>query len=116
MSLQETEKWLYGFLSLGIFAMIAVVILTSVRTSVTVCGRADAVLNSTINQCVNSTMQNTTLGSFTHQYNISTDGANAVINLTNQFGTAGTLVGLGILALAAIVIVGYFGFGKDRAK
>jgi hypothetical protein len=79
------DKWVAGFLSLGIFAAIAAIVIGSVRD---------------------------TQDLDTAAYNASNNALSAVGNLTTQFGTAGTLVGLGLLALAAIVIVGYFGFGK----
>ena len=81
------DKWVAGFLSLGIFAAIAAIVVGAVRDTQTVDSGA---------------------------YNASNNALTAVGNVTTQFGTAGTLVGLGILALAAIVIVGYFGFGKGQ--
>jgi len=79
------DKWVAGFLSLGIFAAIAAIVIGAVRDTQTTSSAA---------------------------YNASNNALTAVGNLTAQFGTAGTLVGLGILALAAIVIVGYFGMGR----
>ena len=79
------DKWVAGFLSLGIFASIAAIVVGAVRDTQT----TDSV-----------------------SYNASNNALSAVSNVTTQFATAGTLVGLGILALAAIVIVGYFGFGR----
>ena len=79
------DKWVAGFLSLGIFAAIAAIVIGAVRDTQTAQSAA---------------------------YNASNNALTAVGNLTAQFGTAGTLVGLGILALAAIVIVGYFGMGR----
>jgi len=81
------DKWVAGFLSLGIFASIAAIVVGAVRDTQT----TDSV-----------------------SYNASNNALSAVSNVTTQFATAGTLVGLGILALAAIVIVGYFGFGGRR--
>ena len=79
------DKWVAGFLSLGIFTAIAAIVVGAVRDT----------------QTTDSTA-----------YNASNNALSAVSNVTTQFATAGTLVGLGILALAAIVIVGYFGFGR----
>ena len=82
------DKWVAGFLSLGIFCTVAAVVIGAIRDT----------------QVADSSA-----------YNASNNALTAVGNITTQFGTAGTLVGLGILALAAIVIVGYFGFG-GRSK
>lgn len=116
MALGNIEQWIYGFLTLGIFGAIAAVILTSIQSAVTQCAADNSTFNASQGLCVNASNSSILTGSFTAQYNVSGDGTSAILNLTNQFGTAGTLVGLGIVALAAIVIVGYFGFGKNRAN
>ena len=102
------DKWVAGFLSLGIFASVAAVVLSSVQTAASPC--STGTLSGGF--CVNST--GGILTSTSAQHNITGNALGAVGNMTAQFGTAGTLVGLGILALAAIVIVGYFGFGGQR--
>tara|TARA_R100000306_G_C4373017_1_gene140803 strand:+ start:1719 stop:1979 length:261 start_codon:yes stop_codon:yes gene_type:complete len=79
------DKWIAGFLSLGIFTTVSAVVIGAIRDT----------------QVTDSAA-----------YNASDNSLTAVGNITAQFGTAGTLVGLGVLALAAIVIVGYFGMGR----
>ena len=81
------DKWVAGFLSLGIFAAIAAIVIGAVRDTQTASSAA---------------------------YNASNNALTAVGNLTTQFGTAGTLVGLGILALAAIMIMAYFRRGSKN--
>jgi len=102
------DKWVAGFLSLGIFVSIAAIVLSSVQEAVVAC--SSGTLSG--GACVNSTGGFVTATSA--QYNITGNALTAVGNVTSQFATAGTLVGLGILALAAIVIVGYFGFSGRK--
>ena len=112
--LNGLDKWVTGFLSLGIFAAVAAVVLVSVQSATTACETAGTILNVTTKTCVNVSAQSQTLTGTSLTYNATGGAIDAVVNLTAQFGTAGTLVGLGILALAAIVIMGYFRMGSKN--
>ena len=79
------DKWIYGFLGLGVFAAIGAIVISSVRDTQT---------------------------SGTVAYSAANNSLTGVSNLTAQFGTAGTLAGLGVLALAAVVIMMYFRGGR----
>ena len=110
--LNGLDKWVTGFLSLGIFATVAAVVLVSVQDAATACETAGTVLNTTTSTCVNVSAQSQTLTGTSLPYNATGGAIDAVVNLTAQFGTAGTLVGLGILALAALMIMAYFRMGN----
>jgi hypothetical protein len=99
--------WIVGFLSLGIFAAICSVILSSVQSSLVVKCTGNATMNIT-GTCVDPVNNSIAVGTTSAQYNVTNAALTGNLNLTNQFGTAGTLVGLAILALAAILIVSYF--------
>ena len=81
MTLGGVDKWIAGFIGLGIFASLGAIVIASVRDT----------------QTANSA-----------SYNASNNALTAVGNVTAQFGTAGTLVGLGVLALAALIVMSYF--------
>ena len=76
-------SWITTFLTVGIFASIAAVVIAAVRDT----------------QASNSTA-----------YVAANNSITAVGNLTTQLGTAGTIAGISVIVLAAVVILGYFGF------
>ena len=110
--LNGLDKWVTGFLSLGIFAAVAAIVLVSVQSATTACETTGTILNTTTKTCVNVSAQSQTLTGTSLQYNATGGAIDGVVNLTAQFGTAGTLVGLGILALAALMILAYFRRGS----
>lgn len=75
--------WISTFLTVGIFAAIAAVVIGAVRDT--------QVSTSTAYQAANNSIL-------------------AVGNLTGQLATAGTIAGISVIVLAAVVILGYFGF------
>ena len=77
--------WIGLFLGLAIFGGIAAVVAKAVRDT----------------QTANSAA-----------YNASNNGLTAIVNFTSQLGSAGTIAGLSVLVLAAVVILGYFGYKR----
>ena len=77
--------WIALFLGLAIFGGIAAVVAQAVRDTSTVS---------------------------TSAWNASNNGLLAIVNFTGQLGSAGTIAGLSVLVLAAVVILGYFGYRK----
>jgi len=78
------DKWVGGFIGLGIFASVGAVVVAAVRDTQT---------------------------SGTTAYNASDAALSGIGNLTTQFGSAGTIAGIAAIVLAAVLILGYFGFG-----
>ena len=77
--------WIALFLGLTIFGGIAAVVAGAVRDT--------SVANSAA-------------------WNASNNGLTAIVNFTAQLGSAGTIAGLSVLVLAAVVILGYFGYKR----
>ena len=66
------------------------------------CRNSTSVWNDTSNLCVNSSDTTVTQGGIKAAYNVTENGLSLFDNATGQFGTVGTMIGIGLL-LAAVV-------------
>jgi len=115
MVLDNLKGFLKMFLVLGILASLGVIVLASVQgglSNAQACGQADAEVVS--GACVNVSNNSQSLGSLTVAYNSSQSSQDGVLNLTSQFDSAGTIAGIAAIVLAAMLILGYFGFGRRQ--
>lgn len=106
-------KWISLFLAIAIFGGVAAIVAGAVQGSVTACASPLATNNAN-GVCVNSTGQvQAGLGGHTAEYNATTNGLSGILNFTTQLGSAGTIAGLSVLVLAAVMILGYFGYRRN---
>lgn len=91
--------WVSTFLTVGLFAAVSAIVIAAVRDT----------------QQVYNVAGNSSTGT-TIAYASANNSITAVVNLTNQLGTAGTIAGISVIVLAAVVILGYFGFRSQQQR
>lgn len=105
--------WIGLFLALAILGGVGAVVIEALQDSVQTCSDATAIYNTTSGVCMDPANTSNALGGTSAQYNATQNGLIGVVNYTNQLSSAGTIAGLSILVLAAVMILGYFGWRRN---